>query len=95
MRVVYEAQDLLDAHLVRGALEAQGIRAWVNGEFLTGAIGQLPVSGLLSVMVSDLDWEVAQPVVEALREARAAAGASGELDPGDAPDPGPSVPWPA
>ena len=93
MRVVYEAQDLLDAHLVRGALEAQGIRAWVNGEFLTGAIGQLPVSGLLSVMVSDLDWGAAQPVVEALREARAAADI--DVDAGDAPDPGPSVPWPA
>lgn len=91
MRVVYQAQDLFDAHLVRGALEAQGIRAWVNGEFLTGAIGQLPVSGLLSVMVSDLDWDAAESVVEALRAARAAA----DTDASDAPDPGPSVPWPA
>ena len=91
MRVVYDAQDLFDAHLVRGALEAQGIRAWVNGEFLTGAIGQLPVSGLLSVMVSDMDWDAAQPVVEDLRAARAEA----EADAGAAPEAGPGVPWPA
>jgi hypothetical protein len=93
MRVVYQAEHLLDAHLVRGALEVQGIRAWVNGEFLTGAMGQLPVSGLLSVMVSDLDWEAAQPVIEALNEARAAAAIESDGD--AAPDPGPPAPWPA
>jgi hypothetical protein len=93
MRVVYQAEHLLDAHLVRGALEVQGIRAWVNGEFLTGAMGQLPVSGLLSVMVSDLDWDAAQPVIEALNAARAASAT--EPDGDDAPDPGPTVPWPA
>jgi hypothetical protein len=93
MRVVYEAEHLLDAHLVRGALEVQGIRAWVNGEFLTGAMGQLPVSGLLSVMVSDLDWDAAQPVIEALNEARAASAIESDGD--TAPDPGPPAPWPA
>ena len=92
MRVVYQAEHLLDAHLVRGALEAQGVRAWVNGEYLTGAIGELPVSGLLSVMVSDLDWDAAQRVLEALREARAAA-ASDELP--DLPEPATPLPWPA
>lgn len=92
MRVVYQAEHLLDAHLVRGALEAQGVRAWVNGEYLTGAIGELPVSGLLSVMVSDLDWDAAQRVLEALREARAAT-ASDEIT--DLPEPATPLPWPA
>ncbi len=53
MRVVYEAENLIDAHLVRGRLESEGIAAFVRGEFLTGALGELPVSGLVAVCVSE------------------------------------------
>lgn len=60
MRVVYEAGDLIDAHLVKGRLENEGVPAWVRGEHLTGGIGQLPVHGLLAVLVADSDAEEAQ-----------------------------------
>lgn len=74
MRIVYRAENIIDANLVKNALSFEGIDAYVSGEYLTGAVGELPVWNLVSVMVSDHDIERAAPVVEAvdagLREAR-------------------------
>lgn len=67
MRSVYEAANLIDAHLVRQALEAEGIPAFVRGEALTGGIGELGVFGLLGVMVPDAAWPQARGIVTALR----------------------------
>jgi hypothetical protein len=76
MQTVYEAENLLDAHLVKGALEQQGIPAYVAGEYLTGALGELPAMGLVSVMVPQHCLPQARDIVAAvdrdLREARAA-----------------------
>ena len=66
MRTVYEAANLIDAHLVRQALEAAGIPAFVRGEALTGGIGELGVFGLVAVMVPELAWPQARAQVEAL-----------------------------
>ena len=77
MRTVYEAGNLLDAHLVRQALEAEGIPAFVRGEALVGGLGDLGVFGLLAVMVPEAAWPRARDVVEAL--------ALGEVD-GDVAD---------
>lgn len=66
MRTVYEAANIIDAHLVRQALEAEGIPAFVRGEALTGGLGELGVYGLLGVMVPDLAWPHAREIVEAL-----------------------------
>ncbi|MBS7456131.1 DUF2007 domain-containing protein [Coralloluteibacterium stylophorae] len=81
MRVVYEAAHLIDAHLVRGALEQAGIPAFVRGEHLTGAMGELPVAGLVAVCVPESALERARGIVAevdaALREAQAAAAEDG------------------
>ena len=53
MRCVYQAENSIDAHLVRGALENHGIPAFVFGDYLTGGIGQRPVLGLIEVHVAD------------------------------------------
>lgn len=67
MRVVYEAANVIDAHLVRQALVNAGLMAWVRGEALTGGIGELGVFGLVAVMVADDCAIVAREVVESLR----------------------------
>lgn len=67
MRVVYEAANIIDAHLVRQALENAGLPAWVRGEALTGGIGELGVFGLVAVMVPDDCAIAARGVVESLR----------------------------
>lgn len=66
MRTVYAAANLIDAHLVRHALEQAGIPAFVRGEALVGGIGELPAYGLLSVAVPESAWEQAQGIVDQL-----------------------------
>jgi hypothetical protein len=63
MRVVYEAENVIDAHLVKGLLENAQIPAYVRGEHLTGAMGELPVMGLIAVCVSEIDLPTAERVV--------------------------------
>lgn len=74
MKIVYRAENLIDANLVKGVLEAEGVCAFVSGEYLTGAVGELPYWNLVSVMVAEQDVERAAPVVRgvdaALREQR-------------------------
>lgn len=66
MRSVYEAANLVDAHLVRHALEGSGIPAFIRGEALVGGIGELGVFGLVAVMVPETAWPQARATVEAL-----------------------------
>ncbi|HSR65530.1 MAG TPA: DUF2007 domain-containing protein [Xanthomonadaceae bacterium] len=66
MRVVYEAANLIDAHLVRHALEDAGIPAFVRGEALLGGVGELPACGLLAVCVPDAAWPEADALVRGL-----------------------------
>ena len=42
MQIVYRAANIIDANLVKNALDAEGIPAFVGGQYLTGAIGELP-----------------------------------------------------
>lgn len=63
MRIIYRAENLIDAHLVRNVLEGAGIPAHVGGEYLTGAMGELPVMGLVTVMVAEHDVPVASDLV--------------------------------
>jgi hypothetical protein len=67
MRVVYEAENVIDAHLVKGLLENAQIPAYVRGEHLTGAMGELPVMGLIAVCVSEIDLPTAERVVSEWR----------------------------
>ncbi|MFT4198554.1 MAG: DUF2007 domain-containing protein [Pseudoxanthomonas sp.] len=75
MQVAYRADNLFDAHLARHALEHAGIPAFVFGESLLGAGGELPLFGVLRVCVPD-------PL---LPQARTALQAAGVLDRGDDP----------
>ena len=66
MHVVYHANELFDAHLVRMALEQAGIPAFVLGESLLGGIGELPACGLLTVCVPPSCGQAARELVERL-----------------------------
>jgi hypothetical protein len=43
MRIVFTARHPAEAHLIRGMLEADGIRAVVRNDQLYGAFGEIPV----------------------------------------------------
>ncbi len=66
MHAVYEAENIIDAMLVKHALEAAEIPCFVTGAHLTGALGDLPVSGLIRVQVPDSARGPAEDVVSAL-----------------------------
>lgn len=80
VRPVYEADSLIDAHLVRGLLEAEGIPAWVRGESLAGAMGELPVAGLVVVCVPEACLPAARDALSPWIEAE--PGADGAALPG-------------
>lgn len=79
MRTVYEAANLIDAHLVRHALEEIGIPVFLAGEALAGAMGELPVFGPIRVQVPDVAWPAARAEVEALGLGGGAQESAGEL----------------
>ena len=79
MRIAYRAETLIDAHLVKDALEREEIPAFISGEYLTGAVGQLPALDYLAVMVPESTLAAAEAVVHAVElqlvESRAALAA--------------------
>lgn len=87
MRVVYEAANLIDAHLVRHALEETGIPVFLRGEALLGGMGELPLFGVVAVCVPESAWPEARALVETLPIAMPAGREEDEGDPGPLPQP--------
>lgn len=86
MRTVYHAENLIDAHLVKDALERDGIPAFVSGEYLTGS--QLPARDLIEVMVPDGAVEQAEKRVREVEQLLAAPHVSADgVEDDPAPDP--------
>ena len=83
VKIVYRAENLIDANLVKAALAESGIQSFVAGEYLTGGVGTLPAMDFVTVMVAETDFERAAPIAEeidaSLRQSREA---------GDSPDTG-------
>jgi hypothetical protein len=83
VKIVYQAENIIDANLVKNALEQDGITAFVSGQYLTGAAGALPPIALVNVMVAEVDWPRARPIAEridaALAERRAEPSDTGWL----------------
>jgi hypothetical protein len=68
MRTVYHAEGIVDAHLVKDALENAGIPAFINGEYLIGGMGQLPARDFMTVSVPEIYADDAGPVVHEITE---------------------------
>lgn len=89
MQTVYHARSLIDAQLVKDALEGAGIPAFIAGHYLTGGIGQLPACDLLAVQVPASAWPAARALIRDIDARERAAAAA------DAPAPGLPVGRPA
>ena len=66
MKIVYRAENIIDANLVKAALTDAGIPAFISGEYLTGGVGTLPALDLVTVMVAETDVERAAPIAEGI-----------------------------
>lgn len=60
---VFTAQNSLEANIVKGMLEANDIPAYVNGEYLQGAIGELAAIDYAFVSVDEVNQDKALRLV--------------------------------
>jgi hypothetical protein len=88
VEIVYRAENLIDANLVKNALEQAAIPAFVSGQYLTGAIGELPPLALVNVLVATADWPRARLIVERIDRDLAEAREHPAVDPGALPEVG-------
>lgn len=89
MRRVHEPLDLGEGELLVAVLAGEGVRAHLLGEYLLGARGELPVAGLLAIVVADEDalrareliaaYNAAQPLPVDWSDVEVCAGCPGEL----------------
>ncbi len=69
MKQLYVALNSTEAHIISHLLQNDGIDARVQGDYLQGAVGGLPTTGHIRVVVPDEDYERAQHVLKEFQEA--------------------------
>ncbi len=87
VRIVYEAENIIDANLVKNVLENEGIVAFVSGQYLTGAAGELPPLALVKVMVAEVDWPRARALAQSVDAELSERRSAPEPDDGLLPEP--------
>ena len=63
MKIIFKANDILEAHIVAGMLQSYGIEAHVGGHFLQGAVGDIAPLGIANILVQDTDSEQAEQII--------------------------------
>lgn len=63
MPILYEAANSIEANLLKGLLAQQGIESRIDGEYLQGGIGELPLTGLLTLRVEEEDLLAARKII--------------------------------
>lgn len=63
MKTLYESSNALEAHMLHDLLQQEGIASRVDGAYLQGAVGELPASGLVRLVVEDDDYDRARAVI--------------------------------
>lgn len=83
MQRIYEPRDLLEAEMLSGMLVGEGIEVFLTGRHLIGAVGELPVAGLLGLMVADEQAERARQLIGEYNGAEPLPGDEPESYPGE------------
>jgi len=65
MRLLYEAANGVEAHMILNLLEQQELSGRIDGAFLQGGIGELPAGNQVRVMVEEHDYAAAKAIVTA------------------------------
>lgn len=74
MRTLYQAANAVEAHILQGYLQQEGLNVLVLGEYLQGAIGELPAAGLVRLMVEDDQYDTARAAIARWEAARPGSG---------------------
>ena len=54
MKTIYTASHIVDAHMIVNLLEQHELKAFVQGEYLQAAAGELPAGQLIRVEIAEL-----------------------------------------
>ncbi|MCW7553355.1 DUF2007 domain-containing protein [Endozoicomonas gorgoniicola] len=60
---IYSPENVIEAQCLKDFLEQQHIPCFIGGQYLAGAIGELPVAGLLGLYVEDMDAGLARRLI--------------------------------
>ncbi|AMO56095.1 hypothetical protein GZ77_04570 [Endozoicomonas montiporae] len=60
---IYSPENVMEAQCLKDFLEQQRINCFIGGQYLAGAIGELPVTGLLGLYVEEIDAELAKSLI--------------------------------
>ncbi|MFD2642420.1 putative signal transducing protein [Pseudomonas japonica] len=82
MQRIYEPENLMEAEVLIGMLDNEGVEAHLVGRDLLGAIGELPLHGLLGLAVADEQAEYARQLIAAYNAAQPLPGDEPESYPG-------------
>ncbi len=63
MKLIYEAANTIEAHMVLNLLEQAGLSARIDGEYLQGGVGELQAFGIVRVMVAEGDYAEAEDII--------------------------------
>lgn len=63
MKIIYNAKDINEAHIIAGLLHANNIDAHVGGHYLQGGVGELAAMDFATVYVADEDIKAAQAII--------------------------------
>lgn len=63
MKIVFDAANALEAHMLQDLLAMQGVKSRIQGEHLQGGVGELPAVGLVKVSVEEADYARAQEII--------------------------------
>jgi hypothetical protein len=64
MKTLYEAANAIEAHMLLDLVKQEGIEAQIQGEALQGAMGEVPMNGLVRLVVPDEHYDAARTVID-------------------------------
>ena len=64
MKLLYEASNTVEAHMILNLLENSGLSARIDGEYLQGGVGELQAIGIVRVMIDEADYQDAQLIIQ-------------------------------
>lgn len=77
MKLVYRASNIIEANIVAGMLQSNGIDTHVSGYYLQGGIGELAAQDFANVHVADEDVARAKELIMAYEQAPDETGGQG------------------
>ncbi len=80
MKKIYNAQDINEANILKGLLEANNIHATVDGFYLQGGIGELAPTGFSAISVENTDEKAALELIKEYEANSSIAGLNSQDD---------------